>query len=172
MAVTTSGLPSPSISLQRIRLRFRCSQTTLGCAIPSCLLVFCSDLLLGISWLVILVHQLACLVLCSGLSALAVGLGARMPDLRETNPSKIAAGFGGTLNLVLSALYILAVVALTAIPTHLYVLAGSARLTSRFTPDLIGWLMLGGLTTAVALGILITLLSLQMGLRAFRKMEF
>ncbi len=143
-----------------------------GCAVPSCLLVFCSDLLLGISWLVILIHQLACLVLCTGLAALAVGLGARMPDLRETNPSKIAAGFGGTLNLVLSALYILAVVALTAVPTHLYVLAQSARLGTTLNANLIRSLMIGGVTTAVLLGAAVTIGSLRMGFRAFRQMEF
>ena len=57
--------------------------------------------------------------LCSGLAGIAVGLGAMMPDLRESSPSKIAAGFGGTLNLVISALFIMLVVLMTAIPWHL-----------------------------------------------------
>jgi ABC-2 type transport system permease protein len=144
----------------------------LGCAVPSCLLVFCSDMLLGISWFVMLIHQLACLVLCAGLSALAVGLGARMPDLRETNPAKIAAGFGGTLNLVLSALYILVVVALTAIPTHLYVLSDNAQLATKFNPHLIRSMMIGGVATAVVLGAAVTVFSLRMGFRSFRQLEF
>ena len=41
-----------------------------------------------------------------------------MPDLRAHSPSKIAAGFGGTLNLVISAAYIVIVVLLTALPVH------------------------------------------------------
>ena len=43
-----------------------------------------------------------------------------MPNLREESPSKIAAGFGGTLNLVVSTLFILVVVLLTALPSHFY----------------------------------------------------
>ena len=39
-----------------------------------------------------------------------------MPDLPAHSPSKIAAGFGGTLNLVISAGYIVVVVLLTALP--------------------------------------------------------
>ena len=41
-------------------------------------------------WLpaLIVLHLLTCLMLCVGLSALAVGMGARMPNLRETSPSK------------------------------------------------------------------------------------
>jgi ABC-2 type transport system permease protein len=48
------------------------------------------------------------------LNALALGLGVLYPNLREDNPSKIVSGFGGTLALVLSFLYIVASVLLLA----------------------------------------------------------
>ena len=48
------------------------------------------------------------------LTALATGLGALYPNFREDNPSKIVSGFGGTLCLVLSFLYIVASVAVLA----------------------------------------------------------
>ena len=48
------------------------------------------------------------------LTALATGLGAIYPNFREDNPSKIVSGFGGTLCLVLSFLYIVASVAVLA----------------------------------------------------------
>ena len=83
--------------------------------------------MLNVSALVMLSHQLTCLVLCLGLSGIAVGLGARLPNLREQSPSRIAAGFGGTLNLVISTLYILVVVLLTALPTHFYLAAQYAE---------------------------------------------
>ena len=51
------------------------------------------------------------------------GAGGRLPSLREQSPSRIAAGFGGTLNLVISTLYILAVVLLTA-AAHPFLLGG------------------------------------------------
>ena len=78
----------------------------IGSVVPCTMLILISDLMLEIPWKFILLHQLSCLVLCLGLSAIAVGLGARMPDLAERSPSKIAAGFGGTLNLVISAGFI------------------------------------------------------------------
>lgn len=48
------------------------------------------------------------LCLAVGLNALAVGLGVIFPNLRESNTAKIVSGFGGTLCLVLSFLYIVA----------------------------------------------------------------
>jgi len=49
------------------------------------------------------------------LTALAMGLGALFPNFREDNPTKIVSGFGGTLCLVLSFLYIVGSVTLLAI---------------------------------------------------------
>ena len=57
-----------------------------------------------------------------GLSGISVGLGARLPNLRETDPSKIAVGFGGTLNLLVSLVFIFAIVTALAVPCHLYFL--------------------------------------------------
>ncbi len=39
---------------------------------------------------------------CYGLSGLAVGIGARLPVLGESNPARIANGLGGTINLIAS----------------------------------------------------------------------
>lgn len=49
---------------------------------------------------------IAVLCLAIGLNAIAVGLGVLFPNLRESNTAKIVSGFGGTLCLVLSFLYI------------------------------------------------------------------
>ncbi len=56
---------------------------SLGSLLPCAVLVLLSDLMLRVSPLVIGVHQLTCVLLCSGLSGIAVGLGAKMPNLRE-----------------------------------------------------------------------------------------
>ena len=52
----------------------------------------------------------------AALCGLAVGLGALFPNLKEDNPSKIVSGFGGTLCLVISFVYIVVYVTLIAIP--------------------------------------------------------
>jgi ABC-2 type transport system permease protein len=49
------------------------------------------------------------------LTALAMGIGALYPNFREDNPTKIVSGFGGTLCLVLSFLYIVGSVTLLAL---------------------------------------------------------
>ena len=77
-----------------------------GSLLPCAGLVLISDVMLKVSMLVLVTHQLTCLVLCLGLAGIAVGLGAWLPNLRDESPSRIAAGFGGTLALVLSTLYI------------------------------------------------------------------
>jgi len=148
-----------------------------GSIIPCSALVLLSDLMLRVEPLILASHQLTCLLLCLGLSGIAVGLGAKMPSLRENSPSRIAAGFGGTLNLVLSTIYILAIVLLTALPTHFYLGAK----TTRTAEILLGrtpvgtWLefwLVAGTLASVLLGGLVTVIPLRIGFRAFRELEF
>jgi ABC-2 type transport system permease protein len=70
----------------------------------------------------------------AALCGLAVGLGALFPNLKEDNPSKIVSGFGGTLCLVISFVYIVVYVTLIAVPglrqvTHIdFLISDSAAL--------------------------------------------
>lgn len=145
----------------------------LGSWAPCALLILISDLMLRVEPLVVAIHQLTTVLLCIGLAALAVGLGAMMPNFRESSPSKIAAGFGGTLNLVLSAIYIIAIVALTALPCHFKLIADSSAVTSQLLSEdyLDLWLILGA-GLAVALGFVTTLTPLIRGVQAFKRLEF
>lgn len=143
-----------------------------GSWLPCAALVGISDVMLDVSFMVVAVHQLICLLLCMGLAGMAVGFGAMMPNFREQSPSKIAAGFGGTLNLVLSALYIMAVVLMTALPCHFFLLAGKAEMPPKLLQPqyLRFWLMLGILASMI-LAAIVTILPLRGGLRAFRRLE-
>jgi ABC-2 type transport system permease protein len=154
-----------------------------GAIIPCSLLVLASDVSLNIVTrlpLVAVIHQLTCWVLCVGLSAMAVGLGARLPNLREPSPSKIAAGFGGTLNLILSALYIIAVVSLSAVPAFFWA-ETSWLADGSFTnhPLFGGRIGIGspgsvvlGVVLMLALGGIATYVPLRIGKRAFDELEF
>jgi ABC-2 type transport system permease protein len=146
---------------------------SLGSWVPCSLLVLLSDAMLSVPLMVIGVHQLTCVLLCLGLSSIAVGFGAMMPNFGETSPSKIAAGFGGTLNLVLSALYIMVVVVLTALPCHFYLLAGKGPWGAAFVDPqyLKMWLVLGT-GTSIVVGAIATIVPLRRGLHAFRQLEF
>src|SRR5262249_585807 len=88
-----------------------------GLFIAEFLMMLC-DLMLGMPGLAIGLHALTVAVLALGLSGLSVGLGAAMPNFQETDPSKIAVGFGGTLNLVAGLLYLILVIGLMAGPWH------------------------------------------------------
>lgn len=145
---------------------------SLGSWIPCGLLILASDLMLQIDAMVVVVHQFTCLLLCLGLASIAVGLGASMPDFKESSPSKIAAGFGGTLNLVLSALYIILIVVFTALPCHFYLIAGRGKLGESFLDaDRWRYWLLYGIATAVVTAIFATVIPLRNGLRAFRHLE-
>ena len=148
---------------------FAASGSTLAC----CALVAASDVMLRIDWLVLVIHQVTCLGLCVGLSGIAVGLGATLPDMREQSPAKIAAGFGGTLNLIVSAFYIAVVVTAMAVPTYRYAAAlerGQLRIDDH--PDKwLSWLIACTIANIV-LGSAAALLPMWIGLRAFRRMEF
>ena len=146
-----------------------------GSIIPCSMLILLSDVMLRVSPKILASHQLTCLILCFGLSGIAVGLGAKMPSLREQSPSRIAAGFGGTLNLVFSTLYILVVVLLTALPVHFYLGTGTATNLLAYQPDLAGWLqfwLVAGTAGSILLGLVATVVPLRIGFKAFREIEF
>src|SRR5262249_35993906 len=128
-------------------------------------LVVLSNLMLGIAWVVLVLHVLTVAVLAVGLSGLSVGLSACLPNFRETDPSKIAVGFGGTLNLVAGLLYLFLIVGFMAAPWHIY-------LAIREEPDWHALWLLLGIPPGVIVGALAAVLPLRAGARALRRMEF
>jgi ABC-2 type transport system permease protein len=98
-------------------------------------------------------------VMAFTLNALAVGLGAVYPNFREDNPSKIVSGFGGTLCLVLSFLYIIGMLSLMA-ATSRWAFGGSSPVVFG-----LGWvLFLGG-------SFLLGWLPLRTGIRKMASVE-
>ncbi len=147
-----------------------------GGLLPCCGLVLLSDVMLGLSQRTMVIHEIACLMLCLGLSGIAVGLGARMPDLREPSPSKIASGFGGTLSLVISSLFIMVIVVIAALPNHLFLISHAFGPPGGPQRGLLAWAAGPGGTIAsmalvVAIGLVATFVPLFLGLRSFRELE-
>ena len=147
-----------------------------GGIVTCCGLVLLSDSMLGIPWPLIVQHEVCCVVLCVGLSGIAVGLGARMPDLREASPAKISSGFGGTLSLVISSLFIMVVVILAAVPTQLALVGTTLRINAGGPRSFLAWAAgPWGMATSMALvlvaGIAATVVPLVLGIRAFRRLE-
>ena len=146
-------------------------------------LTLLSAFMLHLEPLVIALQLVTVSILCFGISGIAVGLGARFPDMSETDPSKIAAGFGGTLNLVASMLFILVVIFTMALPCHLYsITLTMERGATDLSPATLSsaglsfaqfriWLA-GSMGASLLVGTLGTYVPMRMGIRAFRTMEF
>lgn len=136
-------------------------------------LVILSDIVLRVGWMMGLVHVGMIAILCFGLAGISVGLGARFPNLREHDPSKIAAGFGGTLNLLLSLVFILVVVMAIALPCHIYLADHDLPLSSLAMWSDSSFQRRIGLAVAAcaALGLAATVIPMRIGMKAFRSME-
>src|SRR6185503_545699 len=80
-------------------------------------LITLSCYLLKMSWDQVAFFGAIVTVMTFSLTGLSVGLCVLYPNMKDANPGKIVSGFGGTLCLVLSFLYILASVLLLGIGT-------------------------------------------------------
>ncbi len=138
-------------------------------------LVIFSDVMLGMPGWVLGLHALTVVVLALGLSGLSVGLGAWMPNFRESDPSKIAVGVGGTLNLVAGLLYLLVIFLLMSLPVHLHYavddMRREIRAGSNFAEITSWWLGIGSFLGLI-LGALAVILPLRLGARSLRRLEF
>ena len=101
--------------------------------------------------------------------------GARLPNLKESDPSKIAAGFGGTLNLLVSLVFIFSIVTALALPCHLY-FAGlehdRARHDSRSPTSGSASGSRVAILVSLVIGVVGTVVPLRIGIKAFQRMEF
>jgi ABC-2 type transport system permease protein len=158
------------LPLERYRLlwgKFAFSAT--WSLLTAAFLVAFSDFMLGMPGYLIVVHLATVTVLALGLSGLSVGLGAVMPNFRESDPSKIAVGFGGTLNLIVSLLFLLAIIALMAAPWHLQ----TAPIQKRaWLEVLLAWWLPGGMIAGLVVGGAAVMLPLRWGARELVKSEF
>ena len=130
-------------------------------------LIVVSDLMLAVPWEVIVMHSLTVLIICGGLSGLAVGLGALYPNMREGNPSKIVSGFGGTLNLVLSIFYVVVMTGLLAVPYHVGRMGWGIDARANLARGVVVPCSL----IAAVVGVVATLLPMWLGVRAFQRLE-
>jgi len=130
-------------------------------------LIVASDALIGLPWDGILLHAVVVAVVALGLSGINVGLGAYLPTFRETDPSKIVVGFGGTVNMVTGLGFVILTVGLMAVPYHTAQLAAARNPGVTISP----WVFLG-IPVGLVLGLLAVVLPLRAGARSLRLREF
>jgi ABC-2 type transport system permease protein len=120
-------------------------------------LITLSCYLLKMSWDQLAFFGAVVTVMTFALNGLAVGLGVLYPNFKEANPGKIVSGFGGTLCLVLSFVYILASVLMLGFGTE------------GFRAQ-VGWTV-ASLATFLLLSLLVGWLPLKFGLRQLSSFE-
>lgn len=99
-------------------LKLRLSAGVLGLLMVT--LVTVSGFSLALPVKRVLYFCLAILMLSYGLTAMALSLGALMPNFKEANPARIVSGFGGTVCLIGSFVYILAGTMVLILPSWHY----------------------------------------------------
>ena len=139
-----------------------------GTLLVSVGLTLLGDLLLGIDPIGMLLHLAAAVMIAVGLSALNVGLGAYMPNFRETDPSKIVVGFGGTVNMIVGLGYLILIVATMAVPLHI----SGLRATFSGRGEFYQWWAFAGVPVALIVTALAVWLPLRAGARSLRETEF
>ncbi len=132
-------------------------------------LVIGSELMLSVSFELIAVHALTAACVALGLSGLNVGLGAYMPNFRETDPSKIVVGFSGTVNMVVGLLYLVVVVAVMALPLHV---AAVMKFFLKVPMDQFPWWAYAGVPVGILAAVLAVWLPMRAGAKALRETEF
>lgn len=139
-----------------------------GALLVAAPLMLTVDVLLGMPMAAIALHAVAAVGVSFGLSGLAVGIGAQLPNFRETDPSKIAVGFGGTVNLLAGLLFLLLEIALVAGPYHIHaVLWPDDRPSTWYTVFIVA-----SASAGVAFAAAATLIPLRAGRRSLEAMEF
>ena len=128
-------------------------------------LIFISSYQLDVPYPTILYQLYLVFNICLGLSSIAVSLGVLYPNFKEDNPSKIVSGFGGTLTLIFSLLYILGIIIIGEIPGYLHYVINYINM------DVLGQAQTLSIIITSLLSISTTVLLLTLGLRAIRKIE-
>jgi ABC-2 type transport system permease protein len=146
--------------------------STTGGLLLALSLTVLSDAMLQMPADALLLHGLTVVVLAAGLSGLSVGLGACMPNFRESDPSKIVAGFGGTLSLVVSLGFLLLTLALMAGPWHLFMAGADPAGPDAARPPLMWVVVPFAAGAGLVVGALAVVVPLRWGIEALRKMEF
>ena len=126
-----------------------------------------SDLLLDMPTEALCLHLLTVVYLAVGLSGLCVGLSAWMPNFRETDPSKIVAGFGGTMNMIACLAYLLIVIAVVSGPYHAAAAFGAVK-----AEEGMPWWGYAGTAGGLVLTSLACFVPMRLGERNLKAMEF
>ncbi|MFM7150178.1 MAG: putative ABC transporter permease subunit [Gemmataceae bacterium] len=141
-----------------------------GGALLSCSLILLSDWMIEMPFQAILIHLMTVFVISAVCSGISVGLGAAMPNFKESDPSKIAVGLGGTVNLLVGLGFLCLIVGTMAAPWHMFM--ATVRNPDEMTSPYMLPVVLLGLLAGLIIGAMAVVFFLRLGLQALLRMEF
>lgn len=158
---------SSPVSLERL-IRCKLVVNFLFMAVLAEVLIICSNMLLEVDRLMMVLSTVTVLVMALGISGLSVGIGAAFPRFKYENIAQIPTGFGGVLFMMLSMLLCVAIVLVEAVPVRMYLNAAAHGRPLR--PD--QWAVAAGSAVFVAgLGAAALVVPLRIGLRRLSRIE-
>lgn len=125
-------------------------------------LIVLSNILLKVSGLMMIIGVATVFLMTIGIAALGVGMGAAFPRFRYENVAQIPTGFGGIAYMIVTMLFIGAVITLEAWPVYRIFLAQS--LGTGMGPAKWAWIALT-LLLVIALIVLAVILPMKIGLK-------
>lgn len=125
-------------------------------------LIVLSNILLKVSGLMMIIGVATVFLMTIGIAALGVGMGAAFPRFRYENVAQIPTGFGGIAYMIVTLLFIGAVITLEAWPVYRIFLAQS--LGAGLGPAKWAWMALAFLLV-IALIVLAVILPIKIGLK-------
>jgi len=125
-------------------------------------LIVLSNLLLKVSGVMMIIGVSTVFLMTFGIAALGVGMGAAFPRFRYENVAQIPTGFGGIAYMIVTLLFIGAVITLEAWPVYRIFLAQS--LGAGMGPAKWAWIVFTFLLV-VALIVLAVILPMKIGLK-------
>ena len=88
------------------------------------LLIIMSNFFLGVGIFMMILSAVTIFFAVLGIVSLAIGFGALYPTFNFENIAQVSTGFGGLMYMIVSALFMAAILALEAAPAYLIVLSG------------------------------------------------
>jgi ABC-2 type transport system permease protein len=131
-------------------------------------LIVLSNVLLKVSPFMMSLGAVTVLLMTCGITALGVGMGAQFPRFRYENVAQIPTGFGGIVYMLVTMLFIGAVIVLEAWPVYRIFMAKS--LGSRIS--LLGWTaIVCSFLLVIVLNVLTVIVPIRTGLRRLMARE-
>jgi len=135
-------------------------------------LMLVSSMALKLSTTVAIVSCATMFLMNFSMAGLSVGLGALYPTFKEDNPARIVSGLGGTLNFILSMLYVAVVVLLEGLVVWDYTVKGRTAWIFTILNMDFQQAILAAFAVVLAISLFTAAVPMYLGIRNVNRLEF